>query len=43
MAHLKNERDVQKDRRGDFSQHGSLKPHTEVGHIAVEYNRVLAR
>ncbi|MDE3049979.1 MAG: ammonium transporter [Nitrospirota bacterium] len=28
-------------RRGDFSRHVSVEPHTEVGQIAVEYNRVL--
>ena len=27
--------------RGDFSRHVSVEPHTEVGQIAVEYNRVL--
>lgn len=30
-------------RQVDFSQHVSFEPHTEVGHIAVEYNRMLTR
>jgi ammonium transporter, Amt family len=30
-------------RRGDFSRHVSVEPHTEIGEIAREYNQVLDR
>lgn len=41
LVDLVNEMETQR-RRGDFSKSVTVEPHTEVGQIAMEYNRVLA-